>query len=189
MGFLCIESDCLIFFVQISEVLKCVKHVKGCPKGIQKVFIWSLFFSLRRILYRRNLVKIDIPDGKAHVAHTGPTCVLSIPGGPHVGPVNFTIKDVFANSMKIAFRITGRLRCEIIGFTPWRASYIWRFSFIFSFLLDWKVGWTDSRVCRCFWLHCNETELSCIEIKIISSHTLLGMWSLIHVGINVIPCL
>ena len=33
------------------------------------------------------------PDSKVHVAHVGPTWVLSAPGGPHVGPMNFAIKS------------------------------------------------------------------------------------------------
>ena len=29
----------------------------------------------------------NFPDSKVHVAHMGPTWVLSAPGGPHVGPM------------------------------------------------------------------------------------------------------
>ena len=32
------------------------------------------------------------PDNKVCVAHMGPTWVLSAPGGPHVGPMNLTIR-------------------------------------------------------------------------------------------------
>ena len=32
-----------------------------------------------------------IPDSKVHGANMGPTWVLSAPGGPHVGPMNFAI--------------------------------------------------------------------------------------------------
>ena len=31
------------------------------------------------------------PDSKVHVAHMGPTWILSVPGGPHVGPMNLGI--------------------------------------------------------------------------------------------------
>ena len=31
---------------------------------------------------------IDVPDSKVHGAHLGPTWVLSVPDGPHVGPMN-----------------------------------------------------------------------------------------------------
>ena len=34
-----------------------------------------------------------IPDSKVHGANMGPTWVLSAPGGPHVGPMNFAIWD------------------------------------------------------------------------------------------------
>ena len=34
-----------------------------------------------------------IPDSKAHVAHMGPTWVLSTPGGPHVGLMKLAIGD------------------------------------------------------------------------------------------------
>ena len=38
-------------------------------------------------------VQDDIPDSKVHVAHIGPTWVLSTPGRPHVGPMNLAIWD------------------------------------------------------------------------------------------------
>ena len=34
------------------------------------------------------------PDNKVHVAHKGPTWVLSAPGGTHVGPINLVIKVI-----------------------------------------------------------------------------------------------
>ena len=38
-----------------------------------------------------------IPDSKVHGANMGPTCVLSAPGGPHVGPMNLAIWDILVN--------------------------------------------------------------------------------------------
>ena len=39
------------------------------------------------------IVATDVyPDSKVHVAHMGPTWVLSAPGGPHVGPMNLAIR-------------------------------------------------------------------------------------------------
>ena len=32
------------------------------------------------------------PDSNVHVAHMGPTWILSAPGGPHVGPMNLAIR-------------------------------------------------------------------------------------------------
>ena len=37
----------------------------------------------------------DILDSKVHVTNMGPTWVLSAPGGPHVGPMNFAIRDSY----------------------------------------------------------------------------------------------
>ena len=34
-----------------------------------------------------------IPDSKVHGANMGPTCVLSAPDGPHVGPMNLAMRD------------------------------------------------------------------------------------------------
>ena len=33
------------------------------------------------------------PDSKVHGANMGPTWVLSAPDGPHIGPMNFVIRD------------------------------------------------------------------------------------------------
>ena len=49
------------------------------------------------VTYIRDLIvkfsSINIPDSKVHMANMGPTWVLSAPGGPHVGPMNFAIRD------------------------------------------------------------------------------------------------
>ena len=37
---------------------------------------------------------ISVPDSNFHVAHMGPTRVLSAPGGPHVVPMNLAIRGV-----------------------------------------------------------------------------------------------
>ena len=39
----------------------------------------------------------NTPDSKVHGAHMGPTWVLLAPGGPHVGPMNLTIRVNFAD--------------------------------------------------------------------------------------------
>ena len=38
---------------------------------------------------------VSIPDSKVHGANMGPTWVLSAPDGPHVGPTNLAIKDIY----------------------------------------------------------------------------------------------
>ena len=35
------------------------------------------------------------PDSKVHGANMGSTWVLSAPGGPHVGPINFAVRGSF----------------------------------------------------------------------------------------------
>ena len=36
---------------------------------------------------------VQIPDSKLHGANMGPTWVLSVPDGPHGGPMNLAIMD------------------------------------------------------------------------------------------------
>ena len=38
-----------------------------------------------------------IPDSKVYGANMGPTWVPSAPDGPHVGPMNFAIRDAIVN--------------------------------------------------------------------------------------------
>ena len=33
------------------------------------------------------------PDNKVHGANMGPTWVLSVPDGPHIGPMNLAIRE------------------------------------------------------------------------------------------------
>ena len=42
-----------------------------------------------------------VPDSKVHGANMGPTWVLSAPDGPHVGPMNFVIRDMKKNQWKV----------------------------------------------------------------------------------------
>ena len=42
-----------------------------------------------------------VPDSKFHGANMGPTWVLSAPDGPHVGPMNFAIRDMKKNQWKV----------------------------------------------------------------------------------------
>ena len=39
----------------------------------------------------------DIPGSKIQGVNMGPICGRQGPGGPHVGPMNFAIWDVFVN--------------------------------------------------------------------------------------------
>ena len=46
----------------------------------------------------------NIPDSKVHVAHLGPTWVLSALGRPHVGPMNHAIRDAMSHRADTACR-------------------------------------------------------------------------------------
>ena len=47
-------------------------------------------------IYGRVTIGYSIyPDSKVHVAHMGPTWVLSAPGRPHVGPMNLGIRAIY----------------------------------------------------------------------------------------------
>ena len=43
------------------------------------------------------------PDSKVHGANMGPTWALSVPGGPHVGPMNLAIR-VYLNVLSANLR-------------------------------------------------------------------------------------
>ena len=43
----------------------------------------------------------DIPDSEVHGATKGPTWVLSDPDGPHVGPMNFAMRDPSGDYLSI----------------------------------------------------------------------------------------
>ena len=49
--------------------------------------LWGLIERCGSAVNRSN------PDSKVHVAHMGPTWVLSAPGRPHVGPMNLAIRE------------------------------------------------------------------------------------------------
>ena len=56
----------------------------------------TYFSSTCAILLVRKVRKCDcIPDSKVHAAYMCPTWVLSAPGGPHIGPMNFVIRDFY----------------------------------------------------------------------------------------------
>ena len=38
---------------------------------------------------------VNVPDNKVHGANMGPIWGRQDPGGPHVGPMNFVLWDVF----------------------------------------------------------------------------------------------
>ena len=56
-----------------------------CPGVFQELRVWIMALA----------VKDNIPDSKVHGANMGPTWVLSAPDGPHVGPLDLAIRDLF----------------------------------------------------------------------------------------------
>ena len=70
-----------------------VRHRSGfgsilVPYGMSNSW---MFYCLMRYAY----TAWNIPDSKVHGANLGPTWVLSVPDGPHVGPMNLAIRDAF----------------------------------------------------------------------------------------------
>ena len=57
------------------------------------------------------------PDGKVHGANMGPTWVLSAPDGPHVGPMNFAIRDFTV--------MVGVLFNPRMGLPSLKISFLW----------------------------------------------------------------
>ena len=51
---------------------------------------------------------MSYPEKKVHGANMGPTWVLSVPDGPHVGPMNVAISVSIVNTLK-------KIDCVIIA--------------------------------------------------------------------------
>ena len=66
-------------------MVRLLKHI--CVTGPQWVY-------LNVITCPHTIFDDGYPDNKVHVAHMGPTWVLSAPGRPNVGPMNFAIRVV-----------------------------------------------------------------------------------------------
>ena len=57
------------------------------------------YVSFERIKVERVLLHKGLPERKVHGANMGPTRVLSVPDGPHVGPRNLAIRDYVTVSL------------------------------------------------------------------------------------------
>ena len=51
-------------------------------------------YRLGLVVLAVNVLTGNIPDSKVHGTNMGPTWVLSVPDGPHVGPMNLAIRDI-----------------------------------------------------------------------------------------------
>ena len=63
-----------------------------CTRRALFVFCCGLVLVGFNQILRGDLFRTIYPDSKFHVAHMGPTWVLSAPGGSHVGPMNLAIR-------------------------------------------------------------------------------------------------
>ena len=65
--------------------------------------------------FRHNLLGHHIiPDSKVHGANTGPIWGRQDPGGPHVGPMNFAIWDVYKDILIPAHMSLARFYHELV---------------------------------------------------------------------------
>ena len=72
----------------------CHRNLDNIP-WVGTIFVRTPESPLRwSFLLRLPHASVD-PDSKFHVAHMGPTWVLSAPGGPHISPMKLAIRGVF----------------------------------------------------------------------------------------------
>ena len=93
-----------IFSSILHSFHTCHPHYNSGAQNISAIlFIFDTAIYLSRSMYPigygvSSLAFCDhvalIPDSNVHVAHMGPTWVLSAPGGPHVVPTNLAIRDL-----------------------------------------------------------------------------------------------
>ena len=79
-------------------VSKCLQAVEDTIKtnelGATSIYLFgSHLMEFIRVDWTHSIKNDTIQDSKVHVAHMGPTWVLSAPGGPLVGPINLAIWD------------------------------------------------------------------------------------------------
>ena len=51
-----------------------------------------------------------LPEGKVHGANMGPIWVLSVPNGPHVGPMNLAIRVIYQKSASVHVMTSSQTR-------------------------------------------------------------------------------
>ena len=86
---------------------------KGCSEGHVQCF----YFRLLSTVWENRTIHIrmyphwplgDAPDNKVHGTNMGPTWILSVPDGPHVGPMNLAIRGG-CNPKLIIFELISRI--------------------------------------------------------------------------------
>ena len=85
----------------------CIMYPAHVVHAWYNLFMWQYHYG-NVVLYVSYLFGIDTtqctPDSKVHGANMGPTLVLSVPDGPHVGPMNLSIKDITSTITPIIHR-------------------------------------------------------------------------------------
>ena len=82
--------------------------------------------------------KLKTPDRKVHGANMGPTWVLSIPGGPHVGPMNLAIWVL----------LWGNVRCSVVCYKGFSDEHCTEGSrTLFSIKVVFKVNTCSRATC------------------------------------------
>ena len=67
----------------------------ACNSTIWKIFQWHLYIKcIYKQIYWSFQVSQTLPDSKVYGTNTGPTWALSVPDGPHVGPMNLAIRAI-----------------------------------------------------------------------------------------------
>ena len=69
--------------------------------------IYGFIASEVRVSVKYNCKGNRIPDSKVHGANMGSTWVLSAPDGPHAGPMNFAIWEVFGENVSRSCYVGG----------------------------------------------------------------------------------
>ena len=81
-----------------------------------------------------NMCQVINPDSKVHGDNMGPSWVLSAPDGPHVGPMNLTIRK--SSTLPIRQRASGALPCSQRSVNP--SSINWIIVHLFVMCLLWS---------------------------------------------------
>ena len=88
-------------------VIRYVPNPNPTPKLIYNIIReWDIKNALSSTYWKQNsnavcnLIMESIPDSKVHGANMGPTWGQQASDGPHVGPMNLAIRDVYRSAMQ-----------------------------------------------------------------------------------------
>ena len=139
-GFLCFFSYAYRFLPDALKIYCTLTRKKNwlhLPHFLLYVFDWCPHFAFSMhllvicdlpftciIILQINNPRVNEganPDSKVHGANMGPTWALSVPDGPHVGPMNLAIWEVFINgcSNVYIFRIQVNTSWYTLLYATW----------------------------------------------------------------------